>query len=241
MLWRRMWESTFSWPRHYLEVSGQSQVLAALSLWKKPPVPTGSEFGWTPEPVWTIWKSENSWPYRDSNSDPSIVHPIASRYTDCATAAPKVHRTRAKFLTLHTTFSHRHDVRIYRNMIHGFPEERPPTALQGGPQANSTRNISISLQLFCTNKQLVKLLLVEFTAIGTRQILIAPLYYRRNADNGTETSDAGRQVGKVVMSRNLSISYIEPERRVSCAGHWHQATRVETANQDRYIYVKWKC
>jgi hypothetical protein len=24
-----------------------------------------------------------------SNSDPSVVHPVASRYTDCATAAPK--------------------------------------------------------------------------------------------------------------------------------------------------------
>jgi hypothetical protein len=33
-----------------------------------------------------IWRSENSWPYQDSNSDPSVVEPVASRYTDCATA-----------------------------------------------------------------------------------------------------------------------------------------------------------
>jgi hypothetical protein len=31
-----------------------------------------------------IWRTENSWPYRDSNSDPSIVQPVASRYTDYA-------------------------------------------------------------------------------------------------------------------------------------------------------------
>jgi hypothetical protein len=31
---------------------------------------------------------ENSWPYRDSNSDPSVVQPVASRYTDYAIPAP---------------------------------------------------------------------------------------------------------------------------------------------------------
>jgi hypothetical protein len=29
-------------------------------------------------------EENNSWPYRDSNSDPSVVQPIASRYTDWA-------------------------------------------------------------------------------------------------------------------------------------------------------------
>jgi hypothetical protein len=29
-----------------------------------------------------------SYPYRDSNSDPSAVQPVASRYTDCAIPAP---------------------------------------------------------------------------------------------------------------------------------------------------------
>jgi hypothetical protein len=38
--------------------------------------------------VWTSWRGENSWPYRDSNSDPSIVQPVASRYTDYAILAP---------------------------------------------------------------------------------------------------------------------------------------------------------
>jgi hypothetical protein len=30
------------------------------------------------------WRSKNSWPHRDSNSDPSVVQPAASRYTDYA-------------------------------------------------------------------------------------------------------------------------------------------------------------
>jgi hypothetical protein len=44
--------------------------------------------GWTPEPVWTLWRRENSWPYRDSNSDPSVVQSVASRYTDCLIPDP---------------------------------------------------------------------------------------------------------------------------------------------------------
>jgi hypothetical protein len=32
-------------------------------------------------------ESENSWPYRDSNSDPLVVQTVSSRYTDYATAA----------------------------------------------------------------------------------------------------------------------------------------------------------
>jgi hypothetical protein len=39
--------------------------------------------GWVaPEPVWMTWRRENSWPYRDSNSDSSVVQPVGSRYTD---------------------------------------------------------------------------------------------------------------------------------------------------------------
>jgi hypothetical protein len=34
--------------------------------------------------LWTKWRRENSWPYRDSNSDVSVVQPVASRYTDYA-------------------------------------------------------------------------------------------------------------------------------------------------------------
>jgi hypothetical protein len=34
------------------------------------------------------WRGENSWSYWDSNSDPSVVRPLASRYTDYAIPAP---------------------------------------------------------------------------------------------------------------------------------------------------------
>jgi hypothetical protein len=30
------------------------------------------------------WRRENSWPYRDSNSDPLVVQLVASCYTDYA-------------------------------------------------------------------------------------------------------------------------------------------------------------
>jgi hypothetical protein len=34
-----------------------------------------------------MWRSENSWPYRDANFDPSAVQPVVSRCTDWAIAA----------------------------------------------------------------------------------------------------------------------------------------------------------
>jgi hypothetical protein len=54
---------------------------------KELPVPIVQEVGWTPGPVWTTWRSNNSWPYRDSNLNLSVVQPVASRYTDCAIPA----------------------------------------------------------------------------------------------------------------------------------------------------------
>jgi hypothetical protein len=35
-----------------------------------------------------MWRRENSRPYRDSKSDPSVVQSVASRYTDYAIPAP---------------------------------------------------------------------------------------------------------------------------------------------------------
>jgi hypothetical protein len=35
---------------------------------------------WVPEPVWTLWRTENCWIYRDSNSDFLVIQPIASFY-----------------------------------------------------------------------------------------------------------------------------------------------------------------
>jgi hypothetical protein len=35
-----------------------------------------------------MWRRDNSWLCQDSNSDPSVVQPVASRYTDYAIPAP---------------------------------------------------------------------------------------------------------------------------------------------------------
>jgi hypothetical protein len=56
-------------------VSGQLHAPAAL-----PPVSFFDRFGWTPDPIWTTWRWENSWPYRYSNSGLSVVEPIATCY-----------------------------------------------------------------------------------------------------------------------------------------------------------------
>jgi hypothetical protein len=69
-------------------VSGQLHVPAALPSGKEPAVPIGQEVGWTPQPIWTTWRRENSCPYRDSNSDHSVVQHVASHYTDYAILAP---------------------------------------------------------------------------------------------------------------------------------------------------------
>jgi hypothetical protein len=47
-------------------------------------VPIVQEVGWTPEPVWTTRRSENSLHYWDSNSDLSVIQPVASPNTDRA-------------------------------------------------------------------------------------------------------------------------------------------------------------
>jgi hypothetical protein len=61
---------------------------------KYPAPPFALEAGLTSEPVWKIWRSENSWPYVASNSSLSTVQPIASRFTDWATLSLETKRAR---------------------------------------------------------------------------------------------------------------------------------------------------
>jgi hypothetical protein len=45
------------------------------------------------EPVWMTCRGENSWPYWDPNSDPSVVQSVTSRYTDYIIPAPGLYCT----------------------------------------------------------------------------------------------------------------------------------------------------
>jgi hypothetical protein len=44
----------------------------------------GQDAGWALEPVWTTWRGEKCFSYRDSNTDPSAVQGVAICCTDCA-------------------------------------------------------------------------------------------------------------------------------------------------------------
>jgi hypothetical protein len=54
-----------------MEVSGQTHAQATLSLGKEPPVPTGEEAGWVPEPHWTLLSREGNLAPEGINPRPS--------------------------------------------------------------------------------------------------------------------------------------------------------------------------
>jgi hypothetical protein len=70
-----MYRPTFSWPRNW-------RWVASFTHW----YPLDKRLG-APQSR-SGQRGENSWPYRDSNSDPFVVQPIASRYTDYTNPAP---------------------------------------------------------------------------------------------------------------------------------------------------------
>jgi hypothetical protein len=65
-------------------VSGQLHATATLPPRKSLRYPLNSELS---RAVWTTLRSKNSCPHLDSNSEPLVVQPVASRYTDCVILA----------------------------------------------------------------------------------------------------------------------------------------------------------
>jgi hypothetical protein len=84
--WRRMWEWMY---RYEVHVFLFSALLGDLSSWRhdhfipanRAPAPIRYEVGWA------IWGSENPWTSQDSICGPNVVHLVANRYIDWATAA----------------------------------------------------------------------------------------------------------------------------------------------------------
>jgi hypothetical protein len=60
-----------------LEVSGQLHVPADLLPGKEPTVTVGWEAGWVLEAFWMTRRGEKYYFYLDSNSDASVVQPVA--------------------------------------------------------------------------------------------------------------------------------------------------------------------
>jgi hypothetical protein len=58
-------------PEHQTQESGHLYVPDP-----SPPVPTVQRVGCAPEPVWTLWRRENSLSQPSSNPDSSVVQPV---------------------------------------------------------------------------------------------------------------------------------------------------------------------
>jgi hypothetical protein len=80
---------THSEPRHQMGVSGQHDAPAALfPRGKVPPVPTGQEARWAPEPVWAQGLETNS--SASVGDRTPIVQSVVRHYTDWATRPGQV-------------------------------------------------------------------------------------------------------------------------------------------------------
>jgi hypothetical protein len=73
-----------------LEVSGQLHDPAALPPEKEPRQPLDRKLD-GPQSQSGRREGENSWYYRDSNSEPSVVQSVASCYTDYDIPDPTIH------------------------------------------------------------------------------------------------------------------------------------------------------
>jgi hypothetical protein len=100
--WAERRYSSYSFSTSALNGGGwsASRPGRALAPGKGPPVPTGKEAGWAPQPVWTQRLEEKSFRLcRGSNLDRPVVQPVATHYTDWATWITHLVTRRPDFLT----------------------------------------------------------------------------------------------------------------------------------------------
>jgi hypothetical protein len=74
-----------------------------LYPWGKKAPDTHWICGWV-EPVWTTWRRENSWPYRDSNSHPSVIQTVPCCYTNYGIPAPLFSGNQTHIMTASSKF-----------------------------------------------------------------------------------------------------------------------------------------
>jgi hypothetical protein len=87
-MWEWMYRSTFSCPRHCPEVSDQLHA-PALPWGKSPLYPLNRTLGGPQSQSGRYVEVNIFLPERDSNSDPSVIQPVASRCSDCSIPARK--------------------------------------------------------------------------------------------------------------------------------------------------------
>jgi hypothetical protein len=63
-----------------MEVSAQLHALATLPPGKSAPAPIGQEAGWSPEPVWMMYRREK--PLAPAGIQTQTIQPVAHHYTN---------------------------------------------------------------------------------------------------------------------------------------------------------------
>jgi hypothetical protein len=76
-----MYRPTFSWPRHYLEASGQLHAPAALPPEKEPRHPVNRRVGGPQSEYGRRGEEKIRNPTGTRNSDPSVVQPVAIHFS----------------------------------------------------------------------------------------------------------------------------------------------------------------
>ena len=134
-----MYSSTFP-STSALDGGGWSTLCPGHFTPGKDTVPIVQDDGWAPGPVWT--GAENLAP--PPGFDPRTVQPVASRYTDCAIAAPeiniilKMHNTKGKTAMVTPGASSLTVNRVLRIGVN--PKTQPSLSSSSPPPSSSSQS-----------------------------------------------------------------------------------------------------